>query len=249
MENLKFGRLARVDDPKGPNLMMSNYVRHVPDPPKEVDNFQRVYDKLGINDPTVLFPMDGNDQYGDCTIAALAHYVTLANGLVGIKKIPSETDTINTYLKFTGGKDTGANELSVMKRWNKKGFFNEKIPYYIDIDPKNHKEVMQTIWLFGAIYIGFNVPEQCQEQFEQRVPWTSGPLLNEGHAVLTGVYDIKMNTKSLTWGNDQKADVSFWDACVDECWLAVPPQAQQPEFLHGFAWDDLIADAKAIKKR
>lgn len=249
MSNLKFGRLARMEDPKGPNLMMSNYVKKVPDPPSEVDNLARVYGNLGINDPKILFPILGNDRYGNCTFAALAHYITLANGLIGVHKIPLEKDVIAAYLKFTHGKDVGANELAVMKNWNKKGCLGEKIPYYIDIDPHNHKQVMQTMWLFGAIYIGFNVPEQCQQQFEDRVPWTSGPLLNEGHAVLTCNYDTKMNTKSLTWGNDQDADVSFWDECVDECWLAVPPEAQQPEFLHGFAWSDLIADAKAIHKR
>ena len=153
MSNLKFGRLARMEDPKGPNLMMSNYVKKVPDPPSEVDNLARVYGNLGINDPKILFPILGNDRYGNCTFAALAHYITLANGLIGVHKIPLEKDVIAAYLKFTHGKDVGANELAVMKNWNKKGCLGEKIPYYIDIDPHNHKQVMQTMWLFGAWFI------------------------------------------------------------------------------------------------
>ena len=229
--------------------MMSNYIKKVPDPPSAVDNLARVYSKLGINDPTVLFPMDGNDQYGDCTIAALAHYITLANGLIGINKIPLEKDVTTLYFKLTHGQDSGMNELEVMKIWHKKGCFGEKTPFYVSVDPKNHKEVMQTIWLFGATYIGFNVPKDCQAQFEARIPWTAGPLLNEGHAVLTPNYDAKMTTKSLTWGNDQFGDVSFWDACVEEAWLAIAPEAQQPEYCPGFAWSDLMADAKAITKQ
>jgi hypothetical protein len=36
-----------------------------------------VYPKLKTTDPTKLFPMDGNDTLGDCTIAALAHAETV----------------------------------------------------------------------------------------------------------------------------------------------------------------------------
>jgi hypothetical protein len=246
MSDLRYGRLPKREDPQGRTLMMAKYVTNVPDPPQAVDNLARVYAKLGINDPTVLFPMDGNNQYGDCTIAALAHYITLANGLVGIKKIPAEQDVIDLYFKYTNGQDTGCNELDVMKSWHKKGCFGEKTPYYVAIDPLNHREVMQTIWLFGAVYIGFNVQQNAISDFEKRIPWTAGTPTNEGHAILTPNYDADFTTKSLTWGNDQLGYSDWWDKRVDECWLAVPPEAQQPDFLPGFDWDQLMADAQVI---
>ena len=35
-------------------------------PPPAYDALSTVYKKLNVSDPTALFPMDANDQYGDC---------------------------------------------------------------------------------------------------------------------------------------------------------------------------------------
>lgn len=245
MGQLMFGRLPRREDLKGRTLRMAKYVTNVPDPPRVVDNLARVYAKLGINDPKVVFPMDGNDQYGDCTIAAIAHYLTIVNAFVGINKIPSEADVLALYNKLTGGQDTGLNELDLLKYWKKKGCLKEKIPYYVSVNPKNHKEVMQTIWLFGAVYIGFNVQQNAITDFNKRIPWTPGILTGDGHAVDVANYDAVM-LKVLTWGNDIDAYWTWWDTCVDEVWLIVPTEAKQPDFLPGFAWDQLMADAQVI---
>ena len=59
----------------------------LPPPPASADTLPRLYSKLKTSDPTKLFPMDGNDTLGDCTIAALAHAVTIYEGLVGKKDI------------------------------------------------------------------------------------------------------------------------------------------------------------------
>ena len=39
-------------------------------PPASYDSLGRVYSQLNVSDPTKLFPLDGNDFFGDCTIAA-----------------------------------------------------------------------------------------------------------------------------------------------------------------------------------
>jgi len=67
-------------------------------PPKELSVLTRVYDKLHASDPTALYPMDGNDTLGDCTIAALAHAVTTFRGLLGQKDIMAK----NANLKDPG---------------------------------------------------------------------------------------------------------------------------------------------------
>ncbi len=51
-------------------LRLKSYLMPELGPPPPSDNvLTRVYAKLQINDPTRLFPMDGNDTLGDCTIA------------------------------------------------------------------------------------------------------------------------------------------------------------------------------------
>jgi hypothetical protein len=52
-------------------------------PPPAYDALDKVYQKLETSSPTQLFPMDGNDTLGDCTIAALAHAVTTYRGSIG----------------------------------------------------------------------------------------------------------------------------------------------------------------------
>ena len=247
MSNLKFGRLPRRDDSQGRNLTMANYVTAVPDPPLAVNNLNRVYAKLGVSDPTVLFPMLGNDAAGDCTFAGWGHFKTLANGLVGRQAIPTTQETLKAYYKFTHGQDTGCNELDIMRKGKRCGLLGERVPFYVSVDPKNLKEVRQYIWLFGAVYTGFNVPQLCQQQFRDRVPWTPGPLLNEGHCVIAPNYTQDMFT-NLTWGNTQDGTVAWWNECVDEAWLIIFPEAKQPGFLEGFNWDQLWADAQSIAK-
>jgi hypothetical protein len=55
-------------------LRFKNYLTAALSPPPPSYNvLTGVYEKLKTNDPAMLFPMDGNDSLGDCTIAALAH--------------------------------------------------------------------------------------------------------------------------------------------------------------------------------
>jgi hypothetical protein len=241
----KTGRNPIKLDRYGRTILMKDFMAEVPDPPTTVANSKRVYSALGISDPTVLFPMLGNDKVGDCTFAAVGHLETMYNGLLGVKKIPTTEDTLNEYYAFTHGLDTGANELDVMKKLKKKGILGEKSLGYGSVDVKNHKEVQQVIWLFGGIYIGFNVQANAISDFNKRVPWTPGVLTNDGHAVDVIDYDPTM-LNSLTWGNDQQATWDWWDCCVDEAWLILPKESQLPGFLPGFNKQQLLADAQAL---
>ncbi len=70
-------------------------------PPQSYDVLPEVYEKLKINNPSALFPMDGNDTWSDCTIAALAHAQTVYRGLLGRKKIMAEPAVEKLYFQLT----------------------------------------------------------------------------------------------------------------------------------------------------
>jgi len=159
----------------------------------------RVYQNLGVSDPTKLFPMDGNDTLGDCTIAAVAHAVTTYRGLVKNQHIASKQAVVKLYLHLTGGLDTGLNVLDVLNYWRQTKAFGDNILAYISIDPKNHTHVEQAINLFGGVYVGFQVQQNCVQEFDARKPWTPGPLTSDGHAVFAIGYDQNAVTV-LTWG-------------------------------------------------
>jgi len=228
-------------------LRFSNYLTSkVAAPPASFDVLARVYKNLKTQDPTKLFPMDGNDTLGDCTIAALAHAVTTFRGLTGKKKqIMSQQAVVKLYYHLTGGIDSGLNELDVMNYWHSNIAGGDEILAFAKIDVKNHTHVKQAIQLFGGCYLGFQVQENAIQDFDARQPWTPGQLTNDGHAVFAVAYDATGVTV-LTWGNTQKATWGWWDECVDEAYAILPPEAKKPNFAPGFNFAQLQADLGAV---
>jgi len=214
-------------------------------PPASYNVLTEVYQKLGVSNPTVLFPMDRNDTYGDCTIAAMAHAVTTYCGLVGTQNIMANQDVVKLYMQLTGGIDSGLDELKVLNYWQSHPVSGDKILAFAKIDMKNHTHIQQAIELFGGVYLGFQVQQNCVQQFDARQPWTPGPLTPDGHAVYAVAYD-STGVTVLTWGNIQRGTWAWWDECVDEAYAILPPQAEQPNFAPGFDFAQLQFDLAAV---
>jgi len=211
-------------------------------PPASFDVLPKVYDKLAVSDPTALFPMDGNDAYGDCTIAALAHASTIYHGLVGERSILAKKSVVKLYMHLTGGVDSGLNELDVLNYWRQHSAASEKIVAFVTIDVKNHTHVKQALKIFGGVYLGFQVQQNCIDDFNARKPWTPGPLTQDGHAVYAVAYDAQGLTV-LTWGNTQKATWAWWDECVDEAYAILSPQTKT---FDGINLAELQSDLDAV---
>jgi hypothetical protein len=244
MPSYRFGKHPPKADYR--TLRFKNYLMPgVAPPPPSLNVLTRVYDKLNISDPSQLFPMDGNDTLGDCTIAGLAHATTVYHGLIGSKDIMSKQAVVKLYFHLTGGQDTGLNELDVLNYWQSKKVAGDKILAYVSIDPKNHTHIEQAIQLFGGVYLGFQVQQNCVQEFDARQPWTPAPLTNDGHAVFAIGYDANAVTV-LTWGNTQQGTWAWWDECVDEAYAILPPAAKNPEFAPGFNIQQLQADLAAV---
>ena len=241
MSNYRFGKHPPQVDYR--TLRFKSYLTAaVAPPPPVVNTLDRVYKNLKTKDPTVLFPMDGNDTLGDCTIAALAHAITTYSGMVGSKKVITPKATVvKVYMHLTGGVDSGLNELNVLNYWRKNAVSGDAIMAFATIDPKNHTHVQQAIQLFGGVYLGFQVQQNCIQEFDAHQPWTPGPLTNDGHAVFAVGYD-QNGVTVLTWGNTQQATWAWWDECVDEAYAILPPEAKQAGFAPGFNIAQLQTD-------
>jgi hypothetical protein len=244
MSAYRFGKHPPKHDYR--TVRFKNYLSpQISPPPASVNVLERVYEILKMNDPTLLFPMDGNDSLGDCTIAALAHAETTFRGLLGEKKIMTRSAVVKLYMHLTGGVDSGLNELDVLNYWRKHVVSGDKIIIYASIDPKNHEHVQQAIHLFGGVYLGFQVQRNCIEDFNARKPWTPGRLSQDGHAVFAVEYDKKLVTV-LTWGNTQPATWAWWDECVDEAYAIIPPEAKKADFAPGFDFKQLETDLNEV---
>jgi hypothetical protein len=244
MPAYRFGKHPPKHDYR--TLLFRNYLTPaIAPPPPSVNVLTRVYAELKANDPTKLFPMDGNDTLGDCTIAALAHAITTYSGLLGSQTIMSQDAVEQLYSRLTGGPDTGLNELDVLNYWRKHNVSGDQILAYVSLDPKNHTNVQLAIELFGGVYLGFQVQKNCIQEFDARQPWTPGPLTQEGHAVFAVGYD-QNGVTVLTWGNTQQATWAWWDECVDEAYAILPPEAKDSTFAPGFNMAQLQADLAAV---
>jgi hypothetical protein len=136
-------------------------------------------------------------------------------------------------------------ELDVLNYWRQNPVSGEKIITYVSIDPKTHTHVQQAIQLFGGVYLGFQVQQNCQQEFDSGQPWTPGPLTNDGHAVYAVAYD-QNGVTVLTWGNTQQATWAWWDECVDEAYAILPPEAEKAGFAPGFNFAQLKTDLEAV---
>lgn len=241
---MRFGKLPPKIDYR--TLMFQRYIRDdIPTPPEKYEALDRVTTNLMDKNISFLFPMDANDQLGTCTIAGAAHAVTLYHGLISQRDIPPEKEVVRIYNHLTGGVDSGLAMLDVLNYWRRTGMFNNQIVAFMRVNAHNHTHIKQAINLFGGIYMGFQVPEQCMEQFNDKKPWTIGKLMYAGHAVHVTGYD-KEGVNVLTWGATQRGLWSWWDYCVDECYAILPPEAREPNFAPGFDFEKLQEDLAEV---
>jgi hypothetical protein len=241
---LRFGKHPPKRDYR--TLRLANYLTpELPDPPSAYNALTQVFEKLNTNNIEDLFPMDGNDVAGDCTIAAMAHAITIYGGRVGKRKIMSTRNCLSLYRRLTGGPDSGLNMLDVLGYFQKTGVRGERLLGYAAVDTHNHKQVQQAIHLFGGLDIGFQVPRNCIQQFENGQPWTPGRLTEDGHAVFVMAYN-STELALLTWGKTQRATWDWWDQCVDEAYALLPLEAALPDFAPGFNFSELKADLAAL---
>lgn len=244
----KFGKHAPRLSYRTPKLR--HYLStSLPPAPATYNALVQVCGKLSLTLPEakLLFPMDGNDQYGDCTCAAMAHAIAVYNGMVGKQKILTAQQVEAYYFALTGGPDSGLDEQTVLSAWKggSVGGQGEQILGYVSVDITNREHVKQAIALFGGLYIGFQVQNGAEQAFDARAWWEPDALTQDGHAVYVVAYD-DVSVTCLTWGDLQTGTWSWWDACVDEAYAILPPQAKQADFDVGFNFTQLQADLAAL---
>ena len=214
-------------------------------PPPSANALERVFKNLHTANVSDLFPMDGNDLLGDCTIAGVAHAVTTYEGRIGGEKIMSKRGVVKLYMHLTGGVDSGLAMLDVLNHWHQHQVSGDKILAFVSIDPKNHRHVQQAIAMFGGVYLGFQVQRDCLDDFQAGKTWTPGPLTTDGHAVYAVGYD-QHNVSVLTWGSSHTGTWDWWDECVDEAYAILSPETKKPGFAPGFDFAQLEADLDAV---
>ena len=178
-----------------------------------------------VDVPNAQYPIDGNDRYGDCTIAGVAHLIAAWDAEVNEKDaVPSSATVVEEYLSITHGQDTGCNEQDVLELWRTDGLFGSKIAAYAPVDHTSIIEIHQGVAFYGGAYLGIQCPPSAQEQFAEGVPWTyEGQRTDDGHCIVALGY-TPTALLCATWGGVAQVTYPFLAHYLDEAWCALPYQ-------------------------
>lgn len=236
----KFGKL-RPQFPVALKEFTAYAAAPLPTPPAAVDWAKNVTN----------WPMDGNDRYGDCTMAAAAHTIQSWNAQTGAEdQVPTEQQVIDEYLQLSGGQDTGLVESQVLKSWQSGGLWGNRVVAYAPVNVHDLTAIKQTISLFGGVYAGIQVPSNAQDQFSAGKPWTLDPgwqdqPIEGGHAIPLLGYDADW-LYCITWGAVQPIAWDWWSTYSDEAWAILSQEYKEAGKVNGIDLATLQSDLQRV---
>jgi hypothetical protein len=248
---VKLGKKAKRIDRR--TFKLSKYLKpHLPLPPAETSYVVKV----------PYWPMDLNDQLGDCVVAAMAHMIQqwtfFSRGLGGMV-VPTEAQVLAAYEAIGGyvvgdpSTDNGCDMLTALNYWRNTGLAGHKIAGFVEVDPSNLLEVRQSIWMFGNLFTGLSLPVFVQGASDWTVP-DGGIYGNAGQPGSWGGHCVPAMAESpetlscVTWGERLKMSHNFFGDYCDEAYAVLSTdwvnsdQAAQS----GFNLAQLRADIAAL---
>jgi hypothetical protein len=156
----------------------------------------------GINDSEMF----GNDQYGDCVKAMMAHGILrLEKYECGKQPIILATEVIKEYLRETGNRDIGLIMLNALKDWRNHGLSFGGKTYTIDafssVDVQDLTQVRYCIQLFGGIFFAMRVYTTDIDQFRAGEVWHltgKDGILEGSHGVYGYMFNMGQPSQKIT---------------------------------------------------
>lgn len=192
-------------------------------PPDSVDYVAKARASLG----QIL----GNDQYGDCTIAAALHEgaVKTAHQPGGAERVPTVNEAVKQYVQVCGPGDNGCYIPEVLDWQRDKGLqVGGKLVRsdgYVSCELGDQLAAKIACYLFGGLHLGINLPRDWYTHADEGFTWdvTDSDIVG-GHSVAVVGYDSS-GLKISTWG---KVGTMTWNAFADrrfveECYATLSP--------------------------
>ena len=217
--------------------------------------------------PGFQWGMLANDKIGDCVIAMMLHSIEDFHLDAGTPPPAfTDADAISVYSAITGynpndpSSDRGTDEGAAMGYWEHPGLQTtdnggHTIVATVAVDPSNLNECRIAIDEFVDLQIGIALPISAQGQTE----WTvvgdgktghSAPGSWGGHGIPYREYDAE-TFKCVTWGAELLLTVPFHHDYAQEAHVVVTQEMLNKQGVgpSGVAWDELVADIKALPRQ
>ena len=168
--------------------------------------------------------MLGNDRYGDCGVAGLQHGFEADATITKTKeRFATEQQTIDYYLKYTNGQDSGVVLSDFLNYVRKHGYYDQKITAYAPVATHDVPTLQTAIFMYGFAYAGITVTASMQKAFARHAAWDatacSGAIVG-GHCIPVVGYDDHY-LYVITWGGVQRITYSAWHNISTESWAII----------------------------
>jgi hypothetical protein len=203
----------------------------------------------------------GNDSIGDCVYAAPAHFAMLVGQLTGRPISISRGQVVDAYAAATGfnpttgSGDNGAYTRDMLDEWRTVGLYGTQLDAYCSVDYRNPDEVLLALFFAGGLVGGYELPIASQGQVDEQgnpdwsIPpggWPSGqgPGTWGGHCIAEHATQMG---QANSWGLNTHFTGGWRQACCGELWMPLLKgwQLGNGRAPNGFAYDDLLSDARA----
>lgn len=236
MPNYRLGKKPPKSDKR--TLQFRNYLN--------LDKLPPLPATLNV-DKVTNWPMDGNDNRGDCVLASAEHIIRkwyiYGNQPIKASQI-TQAQVINLYDELSPNDD-GLFILDILKRWRITGLWGDKIIGFAQVTTGDPTEAKYAAWL-GSLKMGISLPD-----INTYGPWLtpSGPRdPNNGHDVPgVGYYDGGLLTPS--WGSMMQMSWPWYRAYNDESyivWSADELDILTNTYPGGFLVDEWLADIAEV---
>lgn len=186
---------------------------------------------VGKGEPIRMY---ANDDWGDCTCAAIAHGIDVHERATRQVEVQlNDDDVLTAYKRVMVGDDGGAYLLDVLNDQRKLGMGREadgsphKVTAYASVRLRDRDLWKVASWMFGGLYIGALLPRAAADQLRAgKTRWTvvtddSGrPGSWGGHAMYAVGYSSGSVVLS-TWDLRIRAEWDWIERYVDEAYAIV----------------------------
>lgn len=202
--------------------------------------------------------MFSNDSLGDCTCAAIGHFLQAQSANTGKPLKITGGDVIRLYQDVGNydpkrpETDQGAEMLDVLTEMRAVGLCGHRFGAFVQVDPANDEHMEATVNLTGWAYVGVDLPLAT---FDQTV-WDVGigpryePNSRGPHAMAKLAYDRDFDVY-ITWGGPRVTTRRWSRKYTSEAWAALDAQLIDDTTLlspSGFNLEQLMRDLVEIDR-
>lgn len=171
--------------------------------------------------------MFGNDRYGDCTIAGAANYRAIRAKLDGEPAPPTSEDAVVKQYLALSPNDDGLVEIDVLQRSKSTGLElggpTWMSAVWATVGGYDEKTFKSLIAIFGALYLGVELPLDAQNQDVWHATTGRGgaPGGWGGHCLLASGWTKGGPYELITWGGVKGATEDWLVEYEDEIHVIV----------------------------